>query len=318
MTPRLPEELGGGSTSVLTRGLEWVAVSVEPTPSPMVRVVGQASDAASADALKSLGERAVRLIGSSSRIADFVPRIKLLADELRPRVEGRRIVIDLSGRAGVQWARAVIEPVAETYLRARCVDNLMVLGLAMHNYEATHGTFPPAYSVDANGKPLLSWRVAILPFVDQGDLFKEFHQDEPWDSPHNKTLIERMPQVFTCPSRRGGAPAPGMTVYKTPRETYTLFPGKVGVAIKEITDGTATTIMILETPADQAVVWTRPDDWDVPATIDPKALLTRHIGGASATLGDGSVVFFRQSMNPATLLKLLTRAGGEVVNPGDD
>ncbi len=83
------------------------------------------------------------------------------------------------------------------------MNNLKQIGLAMHNYESTFGTFPPAYIADkATGKPLLSWRVAILPFLEQDALYKQFHLDEPWDSAHNKTLIARMPPVYRSPGRR--------------------------------------------------------------------------------------------------------------------
>ena len=69
----------------------------------------------------------------------------------------------------------------------------------MHNYHDTYGTFPPAATTDGADKPLLSWRVAILPFLEQQPLYEQFHLDEPWDSPHNKTLIEQMPQVYAIP-----------------------------------------------------------------------------------------------------------------------
>ena len=73
------------------------------------------------------------------------------------------------------------------------------IGLAIHNYIAVHDSFPPAFTQDKAGKPLLSWRVLILPYLEQDALFKEFHLDEAWDSPHNKALIARMPVTYRCP-----------------------------------------------------------------------------------------------------------------------
>lgn len=93
-----------------------------------------------------------------------------------------------------------------------------------------------------------------------------------------------------------------------------MFPGAVGLTIKEITDGTSATIMTLEVPDDRAVIWTKPDDWDVPDDIDPKALLKRHLGGSNAGLADGSARFLPQSISADLLRKLLTRAGGEVID----
>jgi prepilin-type processing-associated H-X9-DG protein len=184
----------------------------------------------------------------------------------------------------------------------------------MHNYLSAHGTFPPAFSVDKSGKPLLSWRVLILPFVEQQALYNEFHLDEPWDSPHNRALIDRMPAVFACPSDLVPKPDAGKTTYVTPRGPSTIFPGAVGVKIKEVTDGTSNTILTMDVPALEAVVWTKPDDWDVPKMIDPRSLVGRHPDGTNCGFADGSVHFLRETIAPAVLKALFTRNGGEIVS----
>jgi RNA polymerase sigma factor (sigma-70 family) len=95
---------------------------------------------------------------------------------------------------------------------ARHVGNLKRIGLALHNYHTEQGHFPAAAITGTDGQPLLSWRVAILPYLQdydgrlRDDLFKAFRLDEPWDSPHNKALLERMPAVFASSGRRGGQP----------------------------------------------------------------------------------------------------------------
>jgi len=81
----------------------------------------------------------------------------------------------------------------------QCATNLKVIGLAMHNYHDAYGQFPPAAILDNQKKPLLSWRVQLLPFLDHDDLYKEFHRDEPWDSEHNKKLIAKIPKNFKAP-----------------------------------------------------------------------------------------------------------------------
>lgn len=317
LAPILPSELGGGSSSVLSRGLRWISLGFRPGSPSGLRLIAQATDPGAAKVLASVGGKLGQVMIPSKEVAAFVPQFPALANSLTPRIEADRIIIDLTGQAGSQWVNALVSPVVERFARRQCVDNLKTLGLAMHNYHGVHGTFPPAYSSDAQGKPLLSWRVLILKYLDEEELFKEFHLDEPWDAPHNRALIGRMPKVFACPSRRGGALASGMTIYKTPRGPQTAFPGSFGVNLKNVTDGTSNTIMIVETPADQAVTWTKPDDWDVPATLDVKAILSRHVGGADATMMDGSVRFFRDTTTAETLGKLLTPAGGEPIGAGD-
>ena len=93
-----------------------------------------------------------------------------------------------------------VQSAREAARRAQCVNNIKQIMLAMHNYISANSSFPRDIT-DKNGKPLLSWRVAILPYVEQGVLFDKFKLDEPWDSPHNQELLKYMPLVYQCPSR---------------------------------------------------------------------------------------------------------------------
>lgn len=313
----LPDELGGGPSSVVSRGLKWASIAYRPGAASPIRLLVQAASGEDAAKLLAVGGKGVDRMRVSSEILAFVPGFVALAGSLTPRVEGDRLVLELSAQHAVQWTRAVVDPLQESRDRRECIRNLLQIGLAMHNHLAQHGTFPPSHSVDAAGKPLLSWRVLILPYLEANDLYKEFHLDEPWDSPHNKALIPRMPKVFACPSKRGGAPAAGTTIYKRPVGEAIGVPATKGLTIKEVTDGTSNTIMVLETPVDQAVEWSRPADWDVPANLDAKAVFVRHVGGAETAFMDGSARFLRDGIKPETFRFLLTPAGGEVIGSND-
>ena len=85
-----------------------------------------------------------------------------------------------------------------------CVANLLKIGLALHEHHDTRGSFPKAAITDKQGRPGLSWRVAILPFLGEQALYAKFKLDEPWDSPANKPLLGEMPAVFACPSASRG------------------------------------------------------------------------------------------------------------------
>lgn len=91
---------------------------------------------------------------------------------------------------------------ATAVARVQTRNNLKAIAFAMHNYNDTMGSFPPAATFGKDGKPLLSWRVLILPYIDQQELYKEFHLDEPWDSAHNKKLLERMPKTYLIPGQK--------------------------------------------------------------------------------------------------------------------
>jgi hypothetical protein len=129
--------------------------------------------------------------------------------------------------------------------RAQCTNNLKQIGLAMHNYHTVYDCLPPSAIVDKNGKPLLSWRVALVPYLESSDLYSKFHLDEPWDSPHNLTLLDKMPSCYACPS--DATLKPGMTGYQAIIGPSTSFtPDFKPLRFADITDGTANTILIGE------------------------------------------------------------------------
>jgi prepilin-type processing-associated H-X9-DG protein len=203
---------------------------------------------------------------------------------------------------GVQQARAAAA-------RAQAQNNLKQIGVAMHNYHDTFGAFPPAAIYNKDGKALLSWRVLILPFVEQDALYKEFRLNEAWDSPHNKKLLAKMPKLYEMPAQK--AP-PHSTYYQVFAGPGSVFEGKRGIRLTDITDGTSNTIMVVE--AGKAVPWTKPEDIPyVPGKPVPKVGGPRG-GGFNALFCDGSVRYFAKPPKDATFHAYITRAGGEVIN----
>ncbi len=191
-------------------------------------------------------------------------------------------------------------------------NNLKMIGLAMHNYHDTFKTFPAASSVDASGKSLLSWRVHLLPYLDQAPLYKQFKLDEPWDSDHNKTLIDKMPAVFGDADDPSGA-ALGQTRFVVPFGTGLAFEGTTGLGVRDFADGTSNTINAVEVAADAAVTWTQPDDLAFDSNEPHAKLQDARNGGFLALMADGAVRFVADSVMPDTLKALFTRKGGEPV-----
>ena len=203
----------------------------------------------------------------------------------------------------VQRARAAAR-------RAQSMNNLKQIGLAMHNHHDSFKGFPAAYSTDKEGKPLLSWRVKILPFLEAKALYDQFHLDEPWDSEHNKKLIPLMPPVYMAP---GSIAGPGKTNYLTVRGPNTVFPGGKGVSFADIRDGTSNTIMAVEVSDQKAVIWTKPDDFEYDEKNPVAGLVGLRPGGFNAAFCDGSVRFLSAGIDPETLKLLFTRNDGKVV-----
>ena len=216
---------------------------------------------------------------------------------------------------GIALLLPAVQQAREAARRSQGKNNLKQIGLAMHNYHDVYKTFPAAGSVDKKGKKLLSWRVHVLPFVDQNPLYQQFHLDEPWDSDHNKTLIEKIPPAYVSPNHEDLAKQ-GKTVYLVPTGKGAAFEGDEGRGIREFTDGTTNTILAVEARADAAVIWTKPDDLALDFKNLFKSLKSARVGGFHAMLADGSVRFISDAIDVSILKALFTRGGGEAINFG--
>jgi hypothetical protein len=310
--PTLPESLGGGPITTLSRGLSWAVLQVEPGPDRFTLTLQvQGADAAVA---KSLSGVLTKALTSGRAWLAAQAETKSLASQLeavQPVVEGSRVRLRADLRQINELLRGPLEASRQAARRSQCMNHLKQIAMAMHHHIDAKRTFPPAYTASKDGKPLLSWRVAILPYLDQKALYDEFHHDEPWDSAHNKALLERMPEVYRCPASGAGA---GLTTYLAPRGPGTMFPGAEGVPIRDVIDGTSNTILVLDAGEAQAVPWTKPGDWEVGDKPDSTALASSHPGGFLSAFADGSVRFLAETIHPAVLRALLTRNGGEVVS----
>lgn len=194
--------------------------------------------------------------------------------------------------------------------RVQCQNNLKQLALAIHNYHDAYRSLPPAYTVDANGKPLHSWRVLLLPFLEYGTLYDQLHLDEPWDSPHNLALSAQMPRQFRCPNDT----TPGQTRYVAVADPAGIFSGAQGIDFRAVLDGTANTILIVESQGG-GVNWMEPRDITLDEFVNQSlGMQGPHQGGANVAFADGSVRFLSGNRSPDECKALVTRAGGENVS----
>jgi hypothetical protein len=286
---------------------------VELPPRLSVKLVIQSPDHPAAAALKERLTDLLKALGKLKEVRDVLPDFDKLAALVTPEVEQDRLSISMDGRKAAPILAALVARAREQAKRAQEMNNLRQILLAMHNYDSLNNSFPAAANFDRNGKPLLSWRVHLLPFLNQQDLYKQFHLDEPWDSDHNKKLIERMPAVYR--SQLSQAPA-GRTTYLAPVGKAMLFTGEAkGIAISNVTDGTSQTILLVDADDEHAVIWTRPDDLKIDAS-KPSAGLRCCEGRYLVGFVDGSVHRISATVGPKTLHALFTRNGGEVM-PSD-
>jgi serine/threonine protein kinase len=226
------------------------------------------------------------------------------AESALDEVRQKQRAVDDAVRATRAWSEAAH--------RVQSQNNLRQIALAVFSYESTNGKFPPAYIADKKtGKPLLSWRVAILPYIEQDALYRQFHLDERWDSEHNKKLAETVVAVYRSPI---GDAKPGMTNYLTVRGKDTAFPGKDGIKIMDIRDGTSNTIMLVEADNSKAVPWTKPEDLPYDEKNPSAGLGGLFSGGFNAAMCDGSARFIPSTIDAETLRRLFNRSDGEPVD----
>jgi hypothetical protein len=193
--------------------------------------------------------------------------------------------------------------------------NIKQLQLAMLNYNDVNGRFPAA-GVDAGNSATdgtqLSWRVHILPYLDESaaSLYEQFHLDEPWDSEHNRTLIPMMPATFENPNRPADAGA-GTTNYLAVTGPGAFFQGEQpGPRFQDIRDGVSQTLLIVEADPDQAVIWTKPADWQFDPQNPTQGLGNLRRGVFLAGMADGSVHRIANAINPQEFADMVTRDGG--------
>jgi hypothetical protein len=244
----------------------------------------------------------------------YAKRLKKALSVAQWKVNGDRlsIEIDSNGTAAIGIATGLLLPAVQAARaaaqRMSGSNNQKQIMLALLNYESAYKAFPNRVWKKDGDTPLLSWRVAILPFIEEAQLYQEFHLDEPWDSPHNIKLLDRMPATLKNPR----VPTqPGYTTYLWPCGEGTLGNEEGKIRFAQITDGTSNTISIVEVNGEHAVPWTCPDDIDVDEVDLLEAFLP---DGSNVGMWDGSVHFLSRFIDAGILEAMLTHNGGEVVN----
>tara|TARA_R110002111_G_scaffold257026_1_gene324950 strand:- start:100123 stop:101130 length:1008 start_codon:yes stop_codon:yes gene_type:complete len=182
-------------------------------------------------------------------------------------------------------------------VKKSAVDNMKQIALAFHKFHDSFSRFPPADAQLIDGKPLLSWRVHMLPFLGQAELYKQFNLQEPWDSPQNSALLEKMPDVYTC----DGVSQPGYTSIMTFSGKGTPFTGGRGPQMRNFTDGTSNTLLFVQAGPDKAVPWTQPVDLPLDAANPISALGQSANGSFLCAIADGAVRTISAGIPPQTL-----------------
>jgi beta-lactamase regulating signal transducer with metallopeptidase domain len=249
---------------------------------------------------------------------DLLAQAEKFLAQVKPTREGNVVSVKVEGTEafGPLVASLLLPAISKARgaaQRAQSTNNLRQISLAMLNYHDVHKHYPAASILGPDGKTRHSWRVAILPYIEQENLYKQYRFDEPWDSENNKRLLSHIPAVFQHPNAKG----------KSTNSSYYLLTGvggifqeeaaKKGTSLATVRDGTSNTILAVEAIRD--IPWTKPEDipFDVDGPLpklggfDPQGFL--------AAFADGAVRIVSTSVDAKVFKALFTAGGGEVVSP---
>ncbi len=198
------------------------------------------------------------------------------------------------------------------------VNHLREIAMAMQTYSlANNNALPAAYTVDEDGKPLHSWRVAILPFIEEEELYKQIRLDEPWDSEWNKQFHDKCPKCFQNPNAEL---SPGETTYAVVVGENTAFPGSEGISLDGMKDGLSNTGLLTER---SPVCWMDPNS-DIPfeeaikgVNVSPNGIRSYFIGRVIVVTCDGAVWKLSDTVPSDFLSGLFDRQDGDDIDMGE-
>lgn len=301
----------------VAEGVRWASLGMvrsEDAAGEGVELIVQSADAGAAERLQRLISYGIGLLREHP--IRHVPNVAKLAEMFSAKADGDRVVgsaklASVAAGLSTPGREALVELLAAP-LNRQSKDKLRTIALALHGYFDAKKQFPAPAIQDANGRPLLSWRVAVLPYLYEGGdkLLAEFRLDEAWDSEHNQKLIARIPSAYRAP---GGDPGSGKTPYLAPvGEKLAFAPGK-RFTIGDYSDGTSKTIFLVEVDEEHEIVWTKPADWEVDMQAPLKAVARRPGEYFLVACADASVRYLSKRVSREAFAAALTRNGGETL-----
>ncbi len=228
-------------------------------------------------------------------------------------------VVVVCGGIMVALLLPAVQAARESARRMQCSNNLKQIALAMHNYHDTYKTMPPAAIKDEDGTPIRSWRVLVLPFVEQQAVHNRYDFNVPWDATENQFAVDLSIPLFHCPSDPDVVNMPAQTNYLLVTGPGTIFDGEVEPRFREVTDGLSNTVLAVERRG-TGIRWSEPADMDIETFVGlfgPNGAnknASGHVGGINVVMADGAVRFLSFQMDPNQARALATRAGGEMIS----
>lgn len=288
---------------------EAAAEKIQTTLQALIPVANGMLMGAKASAQNAEGPEKKAMTESIAIAENVMPSVKVTRD-------GNKVTVDATGE-GIKLATMTglllpaIQASREAALRTQGQNNIKQIFLGLHSYYDVNGSFPPAVLLGPDGKTKYSWRVAILPYIDQANLYNAYDRNEPWDGPNNRKLLDQIPETLRSPKAPKGSLNTSYFALVGEHTAFGNAPGK-GRSMLDITDGTSITIMVVETKRETP--WTKPEDIPYSADDPLPKFGGYHEGGFQVGIADGRVRFVSENIDMTLLRSLITCDGGEVVN----
>jgi hypothetical protein len=251
---------------------------------------------------KDLGQHDAIAFGMVRSLA--LPALETASIEPKENQVAVNLTVDNAAPLTIGLLLPAVQAARQAAQRTHASNSLKQIALAMHNYHDAYGHLPPSVIVE-NGVAR-SWRVEILPFLEQDALYRLYRKDLPWDSPENQRVLQQMPAIYAAPGR----PAGTKTGFRAIAGPHGALGRPGGTRFADVVDGTSNSMLAVE--CDVLVAWTEPDEFaPTPETLIGHGLRPE---GFLAAMMDGSVRMISNSVEPAMLQALLTIDGGEQVN----
>jgi hypothetical protein len=319
LQPQLPAAFGGGPAMILIDGVRWLSLGVDPDRFKARLVVQSDSEAAAQALLEYMPQLYQALLRESQLDPASSALVMALLGLLQPSRQGDQVIWSLEKDEQSDAVRGLVSVGlrsvggAAMMVERRTANTLKQLLLAFHNYESAFGTLPTYGGSKGTELPSqLSWRVHILPFIGEMELYEQFRLDEPWDSPHNIQLLDKMPSFYrpVLPADQQASVPAAHTTFLAPVGERTLFGRDKRIGFRQVTDGLSNTVVLVEVAAAHAQPWTSPEEYRYDPS-NPAAKLRVSNGRSTVGLLDGSVQTLPIDMPWEALFSI---DGGEVVD----
>ena len=321
LMPTLPAPFSKLDGPLVAEETKWIGLFAKLDDAPELKLLIEAASEDSAQTYTDLINDGLKVAKFAPQVRDAIPKseIKFVFDAITPTQSGNRVTISASEITKdfdrlAKIAAPKLKMMRDAAIKAQQMNAVRQLILGMLNYESAYRHFPTQFSADKQGKPLLSWRVHILPFLEHNELYQQFKLDEPWDSEHNLALVEKMPKVYWNMSGEAlKQNRAGETIFQVPAGEGLIFNGVAESKFRDLTDGSSNTISLVTMAPAHAVPWTKPVDWNVNLDNPLEQLKAEGRKYVVVSVFDGSSFALPLKM-PETWRALIGHQDGEVVD----